>query len=175
MALVVIVQVAPAPVALAAFVVALSVVHTKFLAIDVGIIIDCCVPLSQEEDHRLPPPSGKVPSWPSSPSFDDCRRRRRTTPPLPRHSFASAASRSPSLFTRFFPHIQRNRITSKEKAGNAFFYLRHNFLRKRVQFLRFGEFRSGTFAHTNKKRNYGNHLLAIIIGSLSHHPSSNVE
>ena len=73
-------------------------------------------------------------------------------PPLPRHSFASAASWSPSLFTRFFPHIQRNRITSKEKAGNVFFYLRHNFLRKRVQFLRFGDSRSGTFAHTNKKK-----------------------
>jgi hypothetical protein len=83
MALVVIVQVAPAPVALAAFAVALSVVHTKFLAIDVGLIIDCCVPLSQEEDHRLPPPSGKVPAWPSLPSFVDCRRRRRTTPPPP--------------------------------------------------------------------------------------------
>ena len=67
-----VVLVAPATVALAAFVVALAVVTTTFLAIDVGLMFDCCVPLLPEEDHRLPPPSGKVPSWPSSPSFVDC-------------------------------------------------------------------------------------------------------
>ena len=66
MALVVIVLADPALVALAAFVVALAVVNTMFLTIDVGLIFDCCVPLLPEEDHRLPPPSGKVPSWSSS-------------------------------------------------------------------------------------------------------------
>ena len=91
MALVIVVLVDPAPVTLAAFVVALAVIATTFLTVDAGIIFDCCVPLPPEEDHRLPPPSGKVPSWPSSPYFVDCRRRRRTTSPLPRHSFASAA------------------------------------------------------------------------------------
>ena len=92
-----VVLVAPATVALAAFVIALAVVTTTFLAVDAGLIFDCCVPLPPEEDHRLPPPSGKVPSWPSSPYFVDCRRRRRTTSTLPRHSLASAASPSPSL------------------------------------------------------------------------------
>jgi hypothetical protein len=53
MALVVIVLVAPVSVALAAFVVALTVVDTRFLAIDVGLIFDCCVPSPPEEDHRL--------------------------------------------------------------------------------------------------------------------------
>ena len=57
-----VILVAPAPVALAAFVVAFAVVATTFLAIDVSSKFDCCVPSLQEEDHRLPPPSGKVPS-----------------------------------------------------------------------------------------------------------------
>ena len=87
-----VVLVAPATVALAAFILTLAVVTTTFFTVDVGLMFDCCVPLPPEEDHHLPPPSGKVPSWPSSPSFVDCRRRRRTTSPLPRHSFASAAS-----------------------------------------------------------------------------------
>ena len=60
MALVVVVLIAPAPVALAAFVATLAVVTTTFLTVDVGLIFDCCVPLPPEEDHRLPPPSGKV-------------------------------------------------------------------------------------------------------------------
>jgi len=50
-----VVLIAPATVALAAFVIALAVVTTTFLAIDVGLIFDCCVPLPPEEDHRLPP------------------------------------------------------------------------------------------------------------------------
>ena len=61
-----VVLVAPATVALAAFVIALAVVTTTFLSVDVGLIFDCCVPSLPEEDHHLPPPSGKVPSWPSS-------------------------------------------------------------------------------------------------------------
>jgi len=83
---------APATITLANFAVALAVVTTTVLTIDVGLIFDCCVPSPQEEDHRLPSPSGKVPSRPLSPSFVDCCHRRRTTSPLPRHSFASAAS-----------------------------------------------------------------------------------
>ena len=107
----------PCPSALAAFAIALAVVATTFLAIDAGLIFDCCVPLPPEEDHCLPPTLGKVRSWPSSPSFVDCRRRRNTTSPLPRRSFASAASWSPSvLLLAFPPLIQRNRIT-----GNVFF------------------------------------------------------
>ena len=66
MALAIFVLIDPAPIALAAFFVALAVATTTFLAIDVGLIFNCCVPLPQEEDHCLPPPSGKVPSWPSS-------------------------------------------------------------------------------------------------------------
>ena len=31
-----------------------------FLAIDVAVVVDCCVPSPQEEDHLLPPPLGKV-------------------------------------------------------------------------------------------------------------------
>ena len=38
-----VVLVAPATIALAAFVVALAVVITMFLAIDFGLIFDCCV------------------------------------------------------------------------------------------------------------------------------------
>jgi len=68
MALAIVVLVDPAPVALAAFFVALAVATTTFLAIDVGLIFDCCVPLPPEEDHCLPPPSGKVLSRPSSKS-----------------------------------------------------------------------------------------------------------
>jgi len=59
LALVVVVLVSPAPVALAAFV-ALAVVATTFLVVDVSLIFDCCVPSPPEEDHRLPPPSGKA-------------------------------------------------------------------------------------------------------------------
>jgi len=47
--------VAPATVALAAFVVALAVVTTTVLTIDAGLIFDWCVPLLPEEDHHLPP------------------------------------------------------------------------------------------------------------------------
>jgi hypothetical protein len=67
-AVVAVALVAPATVALAAFVIALAVVTTTFLAVDAGLMFDCCVPLPPEEDHRLPPPSGKVPTWPSSSS-----------------------------------------------------------------------------------------------------------
>jgi hypothetical protein len=91
-AVVAVVLVAPATTTLAAFFVALAVVTTMFLTIDVGSMCDCCLLSPPEEDHRLPPPSEKVPSWPSLPSFVDCRRRRRTTSPLPHHSFTSAAS-----------------------------------------------------------------------------------
>ena len=65
--IVAIVLVAPAAVALAAPVVTLTVVATTFLAVDVALVVDCCVPSPQEEDHHLPPPLGKVPSWPLSP------------------------------------------------------------------------------------------------------------
>ena len=41
--IVAIVLVAPATITLAAFVVALAVVATMFLAVDVGLIFDCCV------------------------------------------------------------------------------------------------------------------------------------
>jgi hypothetical protein len=63
-ALVALVLVAPTTVALAGFIVTLTVIATAFLAVDIG----CYLPLPPEEDHRLPPPSGKVPSWPSSSS-----------------------------------------------------------------------------------------------------------
>jgi len=62
--LIVIIFVAPVSVTLIAFFVALAVIDTTFLAIDVGLIFDCYVPSPPEEDHRLPPPLGKVPSWP---------------------------------------------------------------------------------------------------------------
>jgi hypothetical protein len=62
-----IVLVAPAIVALAAFATALAVFTIMFLAVDVGLIFDCCVPFLPEENHRLSPPSRKVPSWPSLP------------------------------------------------------------------------------------------------------------
>jgi len=103
MALIVVVLVDPVPIALAAFIIALAVVATMFLTVNAGLIIDCCVPLRLEEDHRLSPDGKGVPARPLSPSFVDCRRRRRTTSPLPHHSFASAASWSHSLFARFFP------------------------------------------------------------------------
>jgi len=60
-----VVVVAPDAAALAAFVVALAVDATTVFAIAVALVVDCCVPSPPEEDHRLPPPSGKVPSWPS--------------------------------------------------------------------------------------------------------------
>jgi hypothetical protein len=62
-----VVLVAPAAVALVAFIVTLAVVATTFLAIDVSLVVDCCVLSPHEEDHRLPSPLGKVPSLPSSP------------------------------------------------------------------------------------------------------------
>ena len=114
-AVVVVVLVDPAPVALAAFVIALAVDTTMFLTVGAGLLIfDCCVPSLPEEDHRLPPPLGKVPSWPSSPSFVDCRRRRRTTSPIPHHSFASAASWSHSLFVCFPPSHRKESDTKIE-------------------------------------------------------------
>jgi hypothetical protein len=64
--IVAVVLIAPATVTLAAFVVALAVVATTFLAVDVALVVGCCVPLPQEEDHHLSPPLGKVPSWPLS-------------------------------------------------------------------------------------------------------------
>ena len=42
---------APADVALAAFVVTLAVVATTFLAIEVASVVDCCLPSPPEEDH----------------------------------------------------------------------------------------------------------------------------
>ena len=66
MALVIVVLVAPASVPLAAFIVALTVLATNFLAVDVDLIFDCCVPLPPEEDHCLPHPPGKFSSWPLS-------------------------------------------------------------------------------------------------------------
>jgi hypothetical protein len=60
-----VIVIAPDVVALAAFVVALTVVATTVFAIAVALVVDCCVPSPPEEDHRLPPPSGKVLSWPS--------------------------------------------------------------------------------------------------------------
>ena len=54
MALIVVVIVAPAPVTLAAFVVAIAVIDTKFLVVDVGLIFDCCVPLLPQEGCPLP-------------------------------------------------------------------------------------------------------------------------
>ena len=65
-ALVALVLVAPTTVTLAAFIVTLTVVATAFLAVDVALVFGCCIPSPPEEDHRLPPPLGKVPSWPSS-------------------------------------------------------------------------------------------------------------
>ncbi len=59
-----VVVVAPDAVALAAFVVALTVLATTVFAVAVALVVDCCVPSPPEEDHRLSPPSGKVPSWP---------------------------------------------------------------------------------------------------------------
>ena len=55
MALVIVILVALAPIALTAFFIALAVIPTTFLAVDVGLIFDCCVPSPPEEDHRLPP------------------------------------------------------------------------------------------------------------------------
>ena len=91
------------------------VVITTFLTVDAGLLIfDCCVHLPPEEDHRLPPTLGKVPSWPSLPSFVDCRCRRRTTSPLPHYSFASASSWSHSLFARFPPSHRKESHTKIE-------------------------------------------------------------
>ena len=87
-----VVLVASATVAFAAFVIALAVLNTTFLTVDVSLTFDCCVPLPPKDDHRLPPTLGKVQSWPSLPSFVDCHHRRRMTSPLPHHSFASAAT-----------------------------------------------------------------------------------
>jgi len=54
----------PAPVALAAFVVALAIVTTAFLAVDVvSLIFDCCVLVLPEEDHHLPPTLRMVPRF----------------------------------------------------------------------------------------------------------------
>jgi hypothetical protein len=52
---------------LTTFVVTLAVVATMFLAVEVALVIDCCVPSPPEEDQHLPSPSGKVPPWPSLP------------------------------------------------------------------------------------------------------------
>jgi hypothetical protein len=60
-----VVVVAPDAIAPAAFVAPLAVVATTVFAVVVALVVDCCVPLLPEEDHRLPPPLGKVPSWPS--------------------------------------------------------------------------------------------------------------
>jgi hypothetical protein len=68
-AFVAIVLVAPAAVALASFVVALAVVATMFLTIDVALVVDCCVLSPHEEDHHLNPPLRKVLPWPSSPKL----------------------------------------------------------------------------------------------------------
>jgi hypothetical protein len=55
-AVVAVVLVAPTTItALAAFVIALAVVTTTVLTVDVGLIFDCCVPSPPEEDHRPPP------------------------------------------------------------------------------------------------------------------------
>ena len=64
-AVITVILVSPAPVPLAAFIVAFTVIAITFLTVDVRLIFDCCVPLPPEEDHCLPPPSGKVPSCPS--------------------------------------------------------------------------------------------------------------
>jgi hypothetical protein len=50
-----VVIVAPATIALAAFVVALAVVITTFLAVDFGLIFDCCV--CRRLASSSPPPS----------------------------------------------------------------------------------------------------------------------
>jgi hypothetical protein len=62
-----VVLVAPAAVTLAAFVVSLAVVATTIFAVEVALVVDCCVPSPLEEDNCLPSPSGKVLPWPSSP------------------------------------------------------------------------------------------------------------
>ena len=61
-----VVLVAPATIALAAFIVALAVVTTTFLAIDVGLIFDCCV--CRHLASLLPPSLPSPSSSPSSPS-----------------------------------------------------------------------------------------------------------
>jgi hypothetical protein len=51
-----------------------------------------------------------------SPSFVDCRRWRRTTPPLPATaSLQQLHGLLPSLITFFSHHIQRNRTTVRKK------------------------------------------------------------
>jgi hypothetical protein len=66
-AVVSVILVAPAAVTFAAFVVALAVVAITFLTVDVTLVVDCCVLSPHKEDHHLPPPLGKVLSWPLSP------------------------------------------------------------------------------------------------------------
>ena len=122
-AVVTVVHVDPATAAFAAFVFTLTVVATTFLAFDVTLVFDCCVPLPPEEDHRFPPPLGKAPSWPSSPSFIDCCRRRRAMPPLPGHGFASAASWSHSLFTCFPPLTYRGITSPVRKKQEMYFFI----------------------------------------------------
>jgi len=64
-----IVLISPATVALAAFVVALAVVTNTFLAVDVGLIFDCCVCRRlASSSPQSPPSSSSSPSSPSSPS-----------------------------------------------------------------------------------------------------------
>jgi hypothetical protein len=41
-------------VSLAAVVIALAVVAVTVLAIAIALVVDCCLPLPLEEDHRLP-------------------------------------------------------------------------------------------------------------------------
>jgi hypothetical protein len=120
-ALVAVILVAPATVALAAFDFALTVVATTFLAVDVALVFDCCVLLPPEEDHRLHPPSGKVPSWPSLPSFVDCRRRRRTTPPSPATALLQQLDGLLPYLLVTPPSHTEELDHRKEKAGNDFF------------------------------------------------------
>jgi hypothetical protein len=65
-AIVAVILVAPATVALATFVVALAGITTMFLAIDVGLIFDCCVcRCLASSSPQLPPSSSS--SSPLSP------------------------------------------------------------------------------------------------------------
>jgi len=63
-----VVLVAPAAVALAAFVVALAVVATTFLVVEVALVVDCCVPSPPEETIVSLLPRGRFCHGPRCPS-----------------------------------------------------------------------------------------------------------
>ena len=147
-----IVLVASATIALSAFDITVAVVATTFLAIEAALVFDCCVPLPLEEDHCLPPPSGKVRAWPSSPLFVDCRRRRRTMPPLPRHLPLSSFIVSFLIYS-LFPLTYSEELDHQK----CIFYLRHNFYDNRTRFSDLASPDLEQLLTKTKQKKYGRH------------------